>query len=88
MFAVTIIQGERRAWRGKAAGSAVLSAVRVARRAGARVGRRVRIGAIPGRIIGYNIASGGVYPGAVFPLLVATEYGVAKCSLDEIRLIA
>jgi hypothetical protein len=87
MFAVTIIQGERRASRNVPDG-AVLSAVAAARSAGATVGRQVRIGTIHGRIIGYNIAAGGVYPGAAFPLLVATEYGVAKCSVDEIRLAA
>jgi len=88
MFAVTIIQGERQKWRDKPGGAAVLGAVRVAHHAGFTVGRRVRLGSIVGRIIGFNIAAEGVYPGAVFPLLVATEYGVAKCSLDEIRLIA
>ena len=88
MFAVTLIQGERRVLRGTPAGAAILAAVTLARRAGARAGRRVRIGTIAGRIIGYNIASGGVYPGAAFPLLVATEYGLAKCSLDEIRFVA
>jgi hypothetical protein len=88
MFAVTIIQGERRALRGTPAGAVVLAAVTAARRAGATVGRRVRIGTIPGRIIGYNIASAGVYPGTAFPLLVATEYGLAKCSLAEIRFAA
>jgi hypothetical protein len=88
MFAVTVIQGERRASRDAPGGTAVLSAVAAARAAGATVGRQVRIGTIHGRIIGYNIAAGGVYPGAAFPLLVATEYGVAKCSVDEIRLAA
>lgn len=87
MFALTIIQGEQCARRREAATGAVRAAVRSARHLGLVVGRRVRLGSITGRVIGYNIAAAGVYPGAVFPLLVATEYGVAKCSTDEIRLI-
>lgn len=88
MFAITIIEGERRA--GRAAGGArtLRAALAVARRAGFAVGRRVRLGSITGRIIGYNISGDeGLYPGVLFPLLVATVYGVAKCSLDEIRLL-
>lgn len=54
---------------------------------GFRIGRPVRIGAVMGMIIGYNIAGGGPYCGAKFPLLVQTPFGTAKCSLAEISLV-
>jgi hypothetical protein len=69
---------------GTAAGAA--RAVRSALRRGYRVGRRVRIGRIEGCVIGYNIAAYGRYVGADYPLLVATDLGVAKCRLEELRL--
>ncbi len=51
---------------------------------GYRIGRKVRIGHVPGRIIGYNIGNFGRYRGASYPLVVKTEYGIAKCSLREV----
>ena len=54
---------------------------------GIRIGRPVHIGAVTGVIIGYNIAAGGPYCGAKFPLLVQTPFGTAKCSLAEISLV-
>jgi hypothetical protein len=59
-------------------------AVTRAIRAGFRVGRRVRIGGILGCIIGYNIGHFGRFSGASYPLLVKTEFGVAKCSVREV----
>ncbi|ATE62581.1 hypothetical protein [Thauera sinica] len=53
-------------------------------RAGFRIGRRVRIGRIPGAVVGYNISRFGRFCGASYPLLVETEFGVAKCSLHEV----
>lgn len=52
--------------------------------AGYRVGRAVRIGRVPGNVIGYNISSTGRFSGASYPLLVETEYGIAKCSMREV----
>ena len=62
-------------------------AMREAQAKGFRIGRPVRIGAVMGMIIGYNIAAGGPYCGAKFPLLVQTPFGIAKCSLGEISLV-
>lgn len=52
--------------------------------AGFRIGRRVRIGRVPGSVIGYNIANSGRFGGAAYPLLVETEFGIAKCSMLEV----
>lgn len=62
----------------------VLASIRNARCRGFSVGRRVRLGNVAGVVIGYNIARGGRYPGACFPLLVRTELGTGKFALDEI----
>jgi hypothetical protein len=37
-----------------------------------------------GSVIGYNIASSGRFGGASYPLLVETEFGIAKCSMTEV----
>ncbi|MFN3986791.1 MAG: hypothetical protein ACK4KV_14950 [Rhodocyclaceae bacterium] len=60
-------------------------AINRAIRAGYRVGRRVRIGHVPGRIIGYNIGQLGRFRGSAYPLVVRTEFGIAKCSLRELE---
>jgi hypothetical protein len=52
--------------------------------AGYRIGRAVRIGRVPGSVIGYNISIFGRFSGASYPLLVETEYGTAKCSVREV----
>ena len=52
---------------------------------GYTIGKRVLIGNVEGMVIGYNIANGGDYPGAIYPLVVATGYGIAKCTLTETR---
>lgn len=62
----------------------VEQAVDGAIRAGFRIGRRVRIGRVPGAIVGYNIGRFGRFSGASYPLLVKTEFGIAKCSLREV----
>ncbi len=62
----------------------VEQAVHTAIRAGYRIGQRVRIGRVAGRVVGYNIGAFGRYCGASYPLLVKTEFGVAKCSLREV----
>lgn len=62
----------------------VEQAVQAAIHAGYRIGQRVHIGRVAGRIVGYNIGAFGRYCGASYPLLVKTEFGVAKCSLREV----
>ena len=39
---------------------------------------------VPGSVIGYNISNFGRFSGASYPLLVETEYGIAKCSMREL----
>ncbi|AWI74188.1 hypothetical protein CEW83_02250 [Parazoarcus communis] len=51
------------------------------------IGRRVRIGQVEGRVIGFNIGTFGPYHGAVYPLLVSTDLGTAKCRMSEITPI-
>jgi hypothetical protein len=53
---------------------------------GLTVGRMVKIGAVRGIVIGYNIARHGRFPGARYPLLVRTELGTAKFGLHEVAL--
>jgi len=62
----------------------VEQAVHTAIDAGYRIGQLVHIGRVAGRIVGYNIGAFGRYCGASYPLLVKTEFGVAKCSLREV----
>lgn len=52
--------------------------------AGYRVSRKVRIGRVPGSVIGYNISHFGRFSGASYPLLVETEFGITKCSVQEV----
>ena len=68
------------------AASRLYSAVHVAIVKGYTVGKRVVIGNVEGRVIGYNIASSGDYPGATYPLVVNTPYGISKCALIEVSL--
>lgn len=86
MFAVTIIHGAGANLRRGTCG--VEWAIGGALRAGFRIGCRVHIGAVEGRIVGFNIAGLGIYHGALYPLLVATEFGLAKCSPHELQLAA
>lgn len=58
--------------------------IHAAERRGLTIGRAVRIGAVRGVIIGYNIAHGGRFPALSYPLLVKTELGNAKFGLDEV----
>ena len=67
--------------------NAIMGAVGVAIRKGFVVGREVLVGNIPGIVVGYNIAALGKFVGSSYPLLVRTELGVAKCALDEVRLV-
>ena len=62
------------------------SALHVAIAKGYTVGKTVRIGRVEGRVIGYNIANVGDYPGTNYPLVVHTPYGVSKCALIEVSL--
>jgi len=66
--------------------TAVLQSVKQAIRAGFEIGRRVRVGRVAGWVVGYNIARCGSYLGDHYPLLVRTDFGVAKCRLSEVEL--
>lgn len=63
---------------------ALEASVHQAIQAGFHIGRKVRIGRVRGHIVGYNIGHAGRYDGIHYPLLVSTEFGVAKCSLNEV----
>jgi hypothetical protein len=52
---------------------------------GLAVGRTVKIGAVRGILIGYNIARDGDFPGTTYPLLVKTEFGIAKFAIEEVK---
>jgi len=58
--------------------------IHAAERKGLTIGRKVRIGAIRGVVIGYNISRRGRFPAMRYPLLVETEVGTAKFGLDEV----
>ena len=62
------------------------AAIHTAHQAGFRVGRAVSLGVVQGVVLGYNISRRGRFPGARFPLLVATGFGVVKCRLEEVSL--
>ncbi len=64
----------------------ILRAVHAAQGKGCLIGSQVHIGYVSGTIIGYNIATSGCFQGQEFPLVVATDYGIAKFSLAEIGL--
>lgn len=61
------------------------AAVCTAKRTGYVVGRKVRIGVVTGVIVGYNIARFGNFEGSHFPLLVQTDFGLAKCAATEVH---
>lgn len=87
MEPLRLMRGGRRAaaepqpdrWR-----SSALDAVHNAIHAGFAIGSPVHLGHVAGRIVGYNIGAFGRYTGAGFPLLVRTEFGIAKCSVSEL----
>ena len=58
--------------------------IRAAVRRGLTIGCVVTVGAIPGIVIGYNIARHGAFPGDRFPLLIETDFGAGKFALDEV----
>lgn len=62
------------------------AAVYTAKRTGYVIGRKVRIGVVTGVIVGYNIARCGDFEGSRYPLLVQTDFGVAKCAATELHL--
>jgi hypothetical protein len=68
-------------------GALIQVAVHAAICSGYVVGREVRVGRIPGIIIGYNIGRFGRFVGNAFPLLVRTALGVTKCAPAELKLI-
>ncbi len=63
------------------------SAVTAAISRGFVIGREVLVGAVPGIVVGYNIASFGEFIGNAYPLVVRTALGVTKCAPDELTLV-
>jgi len=68
------------------ASDSIESAVHKAIDHGFVIGRQVRIGKVPGTVIGYNIARFGLFFGATYPLIVHTPFGILKCGLAEVSL--
>ena len=81
---LTVLEGRRNAAGARSALDAAERAIRHAIGAGFRIGCRVLVGRVPGSVIGYNIANSGRFGGAAYPLLVETEFGIAKCSMQEV----
>ncbi len=81
---LTVLEGRRRAAGARSALYTAERAIRHAIAAGFRIGCRVLVGRVPGSVIGYNISSSGRFGGAAYPLLVETEFGIAKCSMQEV----
>lgn len=67
-------------------GGYIRSTVDIAINRGFLVGRQVLLGSIPGVVLGYNIGRFGRFVGSAYPLVVCTDLGVIKCSMDEVRL--
>lgn len=62
----------------------VEQAIRRAIRCGYCIGRKVRVGHFDGEVVGYNIGNFGNFNGAIYPLVIGTEFGPVKCSVDEV----
>lgn len=84
MSSVAVIQGDGAGSGQRLNDVGARLAVRCAQKAGFHIGCLVHLGQVAGRVVGYNIASSGTFYGALFPLLVETELGIAKCSLLEV----
>jgi len=65
-------------------GADIARAIRRAIRSGRGIGCAVTIGSVPGTVVGYNIARRGDFPGERFPLVIQTELGAGKFSLEEV----
>ena len=61
-------------------------AIQAAKALGFVAGVQVLIGSVEGRVVGHNIARSGRYAGYSYPVVVMTDLGVVKCSLEELRL--
>lgn len=85
--ALVLVEGGASSSRGHHWHGCVEQSVDRAIRAGFSVGRRVRLGCVQGSVVGYNIGRFGRFSGASYPLLVRTEFGIAKCSLSEIAAV-
>jgi len=87
MEALRVIDGDKKETGRAPDHEGIAQAVAAARRAGFCLGRQVILGTVPGTIVGYNIAGYGAFCGLLYPLLVATDLGVAKCHPIELRLV-
>ncbi|HQZ02282.1 MAG TPA: hypothetical protein PL024_08195 [Thauera sp.] len=81
---LTVVEGSRRTSRPPTFKHSIERSVIRAIDAGYRIGQHVWIGHVAGRIVGYNIARYGRFRGERYPLLVKTEFGITKCSLNEV----
>jgi len=81
---LTVFEGRRKTAGARSALDTAERAIHRAIAAGFRIGCRVLVGRVPGSVIGYNIAHSGRFGGAFYPLLVETEFGIAKCSMQEV----
>lgn len=79
-----VVEGSRRQPHHPASPDGVEVAISHAIHAGYCVGRDVLVGHVAGRVVGYNIGHYGSFNGERYPLLVKTEFGVAKCGLNEV----
>lgn len=86
MVALSLIAGDRRRLIRPMVCGTIGQAVLRARAMGFEVGAPVLIGAVEGEIVGYNIASHGLFYGGRYPLLVSTRLGTVKCGTDEVAL--
>jgi hypothetical protein len=84
MQSLIVVNGQRAEHAARHHHGTVEQSIHRAIDAGYRIGRAVRIGRVPGNVIGYNISIFGRFSGASYPLLVETEYGTAKCSVREV----
>lgn len=66
--------------------SGAFDSIHAAIHAGFAIGCDVHLGQVTGQVVGYNIGGYGRYTGVHYPLLVRTEFGLAKCSLSEVSL--
>lgn len=81
---LVLVHGNRSDGNAASAHASIEQAVTDAIHAGFRIGQPVRIGRVDGYVVGYNIGDFGRFSGERYPLLVGTEFGVAKCSLREV----
>lgn len=56
-------------------------------RRGFNVGSEVLVGRLAGVIVGYNVGVLSRFVGAAQPLLVRTARGIARCRIEDVKLV-